>query len=134
MDRVFVDSSAFVGIFNADDSLHGAAHAKSQTLSDLRARSATSYAVIDESATVLSQRASKERACKFLDWALKENGPELLAINEYLWHEAYGLFRSVTNKNISMVDCQIVALCREHAIKTIFTFDKHFAKLGLTVL
>jgi|ETNmetMinimDraft_11_1059920.scaffolds.fasta_scaffold183199_2 predicted nucleic acid-binding protein len=134
MGKIYVDSSAFIGLYSRDDVHKPKADDKSKFLQEEHIPIVTSYGVLDETATVLSQRVSKAVACSFLEEVLAEDGPELLELSSRIRDEAYGIFKQVGSKNISVVDCQIVALCGAHNIKTIFSFDKHFTKLGLTLL
>ena len=75
-----------------------------------------------------------EILCWFLGEISSSNFPEILELADHIRNVSLDIFYALTSKNISIIDCQIVALCRAYSIKTIFSFDKHFRKLGLKLL
>lgn len=134
METVFIDSSAYVGFYSVHDAHHEVAQKKLSFLAEQDTPLVTSYGVIDETATVVSQCAGKDVSVHFLNSMISGRGPEILELDQHIRDSAYSIFRLASDKNISTIDCQIAAICREHGIKTIFTFDKHFTKLGLKIL
>jgi predicted nucleic acid-binding protein len=125
---VFVDSSAFVALFEEDDEFYTAARATwNQLLSDdveLR----TSSHVVPETAAVLQRRSGMQAARAFLllalplvqvDWVT----PEVHAA-------AVPVFLALARRDVSLVDCVSFELMRQLGIETAFTFDPHFGEQG----
>ncbi len=129
---VFVDSSAFVALRYVDDPHYKTAK---QIVSKLRLQDTqlvTSNFIIAESITVISQKASHQDAIEFYEQDLA--AVEIVSISEELEDKAFEIFKKLTSKNVSFVDCISFALMREQKIKTTFTFDEHFRQQGFKVL
>ncbi len=85
-------------------------------------------------ATVLSMRVSKLDAVAFLTTTEHEDFPILLAVDEAARHSAYRLFKKITDKDISMIDCYSAILMKQNNLQNCFTFDQQFIKLGFKIL
>lgn len=130
---IFIDTSAFVGIYNTDD-----AHAKNAALINKKIQQrninllTTNY-VVAEALTVISQRAGKPQARSFGDYIFSGRLP-ILQIDEDLQQQSYDYFKTVKQKDVSYVDCTCFVVCKQLGIKQVFSFDNHFEKHGLKLL
>ena len=130
---IFVDSSAFTGLYNPDDVHADYALAISEQLKQGNHKLTTSSYIGSESLTGISQRAGKRRAVAFGEYIFGGSIP-VVHIDKSLEQKSYKKFLTVTNKNISFVDCSCFVICDDLGITNVFTFDKHFAKQGFTLL
>jgi predicted nucleic acid-binding protein len=126
--QVLVDSDAFIGRAYPDDAHHPQA---SDIFRSLKARGVhlvtTSFVVV-ETATVLSHRQGQDVARFFLDEVIAGGAFPVIFITEALYTGALNLFKKQTRKGTSVVDCANVAVVRQFAIPTIFSFDHVYPK------
>ena len=128
--KIFVDACFYISLLRKDDTNHSKAIDFLNNLNKAQVSLYTSYFIIDETATVLSMRVTKQEADLFLETTQQEDFPIILDFDHIARAKSYKLFSSVQNKNISMVDCHSAILMKNNAIKHCLTFDKHFKKLG----
>ena len=128
--KVFVDTNVFVAIRDTKDSTHNQAIKLAQKLDKLRVRLFTSSDVMGETLTVLSKKLGKA-VCN--DWYrdFQKSSLNEIFIDKYLHQETREFFKRVKSKNISFIDCSSVVAMKRHKIKTIFSFDQDFKKLGV---
>ena len=78
------------------------------------------------------RRASKPvtpvRALAWTDWLLSR-GSTLLTPGPEYWPALKALLAAALPVGTDVFDCQIAALCQEHGITEIWTFDRSFARL-----
>jgi len=129
---VFADSSAFVAVKNVADPNHEAAYKIFSAYAGSDIGIMTSNLIIAESLTVISQKVSHRAAVEFREQDLA--GIQIVRITEELEGKAFEIFRSLTSKNVSFIDCASFALMRERGITTAFSFDEHFTRQGFTLL
>lgn len=129
ISKVFVDTNIFVAIRDTRDSTHGRAVKIYEEFKAKKVKFFTSSDVISETLTVLAKKLGKLAAIDFLDnfsVLTKE-----IFIDKYLHQGTREFFKRVKSKNISFIDCSSVVAMKRNKIKTIFSFDKDFKKLGV---
>jgi len=127
---LFVDSSFFVSFAIDTDTNH--ARTTKIHLENLHALH-TSEDIIKETLTVISQRKGKQFCREFF----QDISPILTILPITTARYAAGLTRFLdpaTPKDISLIDCITAVLCHEMGTKRILSFDRHFQRLGLTVV
>lgn len=130
--RVFVDASAFVALYYAEDPHADAARRVSRELTNQGAELYTSNYIVAETLTVVSQRAGKAVALAF-GGKVRRGDVTLVRVTDDIEDEAFGVFAQAP-KDVSYVDCTCVVACRRLGIPTIFSFDRHFARYRLRLL
>lgn len=132
--RVLVDSSAFVALYNTVDSCHEQAKNISHLLVQESKTLATSYEVILETATVLRRKVGLATAKKFLT-RVRDGSFLILTVDDDIRLNAVKLFLyHQTPNDLSLFDCLYVSLIKTYEIEGIFSFDRHFKKLGVKLL
>ena len=132
--KAFIDSNFFIALSNKTDSTHKKALKILKKIQNSNIDFYTSYHIIDEVLTVLSQRLSKKEAIIFLLAIKESNFPIILDVDEGVREKSYKLFKKIKIKDISMIDCYSAILMKQNRIKKCFTFDNHFQKLGFETL
>lgn len=122
--KIFFDTSFYVAINHKSDSLHHEAIRLAQTLTKFDHQDYTSNFVLLETLTVLSQKENRLAAILFRDNELAYTN--LIRISAQLENKSWEIFKQIKNKNISYVDCSILAVIKNHKIDQLVTFDKHF--------
>lgn len=124
---IFVDASYYISLLKPTDTNHEKALnlAKQYVKEELM----TSRAVLGEVATVGSQRYNKEATVAFVEGIVLAGTTTIILERQELVDRAWEVFRQVTNKNVSWVDCYSLAIMELYKIKMALTFDKDFQKL-----
>lgn len=130
--RVFVDSSAFLAVLDADDENHPLARQIwEKILTTDTVLITTSYVLVETYALV--QRRLGMDALR----AFHEDIVPLLQIEwvgEELHQRGADALLTANRRNLSLVDCTSFAAMRRLGIKKVFTFDKHFSEQRFELL
>jgi uncharacterized protein len=129
---VFVDSSALLTIFNANEATHPAAlKVWNELLLNDTALFTTSYVLL-ETAGLVQRRIGLD--------ALRSLQEEITPALQTDWVTAEEHDRGVEavlfagRRKLSLVDCVSFRAMRRHHITTAFTFDDHFREQGFTLV
>ncbi len=118
---LFVDSNYFVALFNPADSLARQAEKIAKHLDAADIRLVTSNLVFLEVVTVLAQRRSRAVAVEVGAYLLSH--VNIVHVDESSHQDAWSIFQIVPSKNVSFVDCSILAILRAENIHSLLTFD-----------
>lgn len=123
---IFVDSSYYISLLKPSDSNHKAALALAKHHE--REELMTSQVILGEVATVGSQRYNKEATVAFIEGILRAQTTMIILEKRELVDRAWEIFKRVTKKNVSWVDCYSLAIIEAYKIKTVLTFDKELKR------
>ena len=130
--RVFIDTSAFLAILNADDQNHDRAK---QVWADLITRDAllicTNYVLV-ETVALVQHRLGMQAARVFQEDVLPVVNIEW--VNEA--HHGAGVSAILTagRRQLSLVDCVSFEMMRQLGIDTAFVFDHRFEEQGFKII
>ena len=133
----FVDSGAWIALFNRRDQHHAEALATYTTLGRQRVRLYTTDYVIDETATRLRYDANHLAAIRFLDHIERSEEARtvtVVSIDGTVFQVAKRLFRQYSSERLSFTDCTSFVVCQSYEIQAAFAFDHHFPIMGITLL
>lgn len=128
--KIFIDASFFVGEARETDPHHLETLLLIDRLSPAY-RLFTSNLVIAETLTILSIRTSRHSSVKFGEKIfenIRQGGILEVFIDEPREQLAWQIFRLITNKDVSFVDCSILQTMKEFNVNTLLTFDTHFTQ------
>ena len=129
--KVFIDADAFVGLYVADDAHYKEAARIALILHEARVEVTTSFFVLGEAATVISQKAGIEYARKFLN-SISFEEMTVFDLNYEIFMKAREIFAGQTSKNFRFSDAVNIALIKEHGIDAVFSFDNHYKQNGIS--
>lgn len=128
--QVFIDSNYFVAFFNVHDSLHQRAVTLARKLESGKITIVVSNFIFLEVVTVLAQRVGKASAARVGRYLLEDSRIKTIHIDTVLQSDSWRIFQKIKDKNISFVDCSILAVMRAEYITDLLTFDEaDFKKL-----
>jgi predicted nucleic acid-binding protein len=129
---VFVDTSAFYAVLDADDGRHADAARVWESLLDSRDPIHTTSYVIVETTRLLQNRIGLD--------GLRLFAADILPVVQLLWVDE-GMHRSAMHallvagqRRLSLVDCVSFEAMRGLGIETAFCFDPHFAQQGFHIV
>lgn len=127
------DSDFFIALYSEHDTNHKRALTILQRIAQLEEpRVSLSVFVYSETVTVLSQRVAKKTAEHFMD-DLEEGGAVIITDIGDAFRAAQELFRKQFSKNVSFVDATNIALMRGGQFSTLLSFDRDYAKNGISL-
>lgn len=129
MKKFFVDSNYLIALNNANDQLHQPAKEIAHKIDD--SQLLISDYVFSEVMTVMGQRVSKNRSLDLGEQLLASPYFQLLQTGRKQFKRSWEIFAQLESKNISFVDCSIVAHLETHQIDNLISFDQtDFAPLA----
>jgi uncharacterized protein len=127
---LFVDTSAFYALEDADDRHHDEAVAIQEWCRESRPRLFTTHDVLDESITLLGVRLGTSRALRFGRQALTSRIIQVVRSDETLERAALSLYERFDDSRLSFTDCISFAVMRALEIPAAFAFDDDFRRAG----
>lgn len=129
---VYVDTSAFLAVLNANDRFHTRArHRWEQLIEDGSSLFCNNYVLI-ETIAVLKNRIGMDAVMAFQN----DVRPVLtvLWIDEDLHLRAVSAVLAAQRRRLSLVDCASFESMRQAGLRQAFAFDAHFEEQGFEVL
>jgi len=121
-NNVVLDSNIWIAFLNKSDSQHKKAV---KTFKEIENKIIVPEYIILEVCSVLSIRASKKTADKFLEIVLENNDIQILLSNEFLFKNTIREFKKTTSRKFSFVDIYLSYLSQ--SVKVI-TFDERLRR------
>ncbi len=134
MATVFVDTAAWLALFNSRDAYHAEAVRTMRSLEQGGTEMVTTEFVLLEVADALPRLAHRARAIGFLnDLRLLPNLLIVAATNGLL-DEGWSLYKSRPDKEWGLTDCTSFVVMRRHGLTEAFTSDHHFEQANFIKL
>ena len=127
-EYIFLDTNVLVALYNRKDLLHKKAVKIFKTVSQKKNRLVISNYVLLEIYTILSQKGGKKKAIEFGKIVRNQKPFLIKQITGDLEEKTWQAFAKIKDKNLSFVDCSIIALVVSHNYQ-LATFDKKIIKL-----
>jgi predicted nucleic acid-binding protein len=129
---VFVDTSAFVCVLDADDPRHKNARKAWESLLARDEQLVTTNYIVTETSAVLQRTCDMEAVRIFV--------AELVPIVSIEWidatshHAGLAAFLTAQKRSLSLVDCISFDTMRRLGMSTAFAYDRHFKEHGYTMI
>lgn len=131
--RVFVDSSAYLALLDQDDAHHTEAVAILNHLADRRYRQFTTNILIIETHALLLSCLGSAPAVQFLR-DMRESNTVVVRVRAADEADGQQILFRYADKDFSFADAISFTVMERLRITQAFTFDRHFAQYGLTML
>lgn len=137
MQKVFIDTSAWIAYFSSDDAYHTAVLQAFKSAMEEKVVICTSNYVFDETVTRLIYDASWHYASafiKFIKQSVEAKSIVKLWVDEQIESEALDVVEKYREHKLSFTDATTVTLVKHFKIDSLLSLDSDFVKLGLSVL
>ncbi len=136
--KVFIDTGGFIARYHSKDEHHDNAMDYLQKIesreADVRKLYTSDYVIDETITTIFARTTSFEVAKKCGEAIITSKAVERLLINEETFRQAWEFFKARGDIGLSFTDATSMVLVRKKGIDAVFTFDSHFAKLGLLMV
>ena len=122
-NKVFVDSNYFIALQNKNDSLHAKAISDAKKIHSEGKIVVISNFVFLEVITVVSQYLGRQKASAYGRQILRDSAIEMIHVSSQLHEDSWVLFQSINKKNMSFIDCSIIAVMKHCGIGSLLTYD-----------
>jgi predicted nucleic acid-binding protein len=129
---VFVDTSAFLAVLNADDRYHQPSLRSWEDLIDSKETLSTSNYILVEVVALLQNKFGMD--------AVRVFQGDILPIIDIRWvdielhQRGVAALLAANRRNLSLVDCTSFEMMRQASIQHVFAFDAHFSEVGFLVI
>ena len=131
--RVFVDSSVYLALLDADDEHHREATQILLQLAQARYRQFTTNVLLIESHALILSVLGRTQAAKFLK-DMEESKTVVIRVRASDEERAKQILFQYEDKDFSFADAISFAVMERLDIRLAFTFDRDFTQYGFTVL
>ncbi len=129
-NAVFVDSSGWIALLNADDGWHARAMEEFRQVLKAGCPVLTTDWVFAESGNGLARTSARLRISATVEEFFASPTARLLWIDRSLFRDALDLYARATDKSWGLVDCASFVVMRREHILDAFTTDRHFEQAG----
>lgn len=134
MNRVFVDTAAWLALLNADDVWHQKARSIRLDLARTGYLFITTDFVLLEVADALCAPKCRKRTADFLSNVYQLKSTQVIALSQDLLHQGLKLYAERLDKDWGLTDCISFVIMQQQGLSVAFTSDKHFEQAGFTRL
>jgi len=133
-NAVFIDTSGWIAVLNADDALYEPACRKLAELGVERRPLVTTDWILAETGNGLARTPARVRFAGAVQRFLGSPYCRLVRVDVRLFDRALTLYSQMEDKSWGMVDCASFVVMQEEGILDAFTSDRHFAQAGFHCL
>jgi predicted nucleic acid-binding protein len=131
---VFVDTSGWIALLNADDHLHGPAVQVLAQLGGDRTGLVTTDWVLAETGNGLARTPARRQLMRAVQTFQRSPQARLLRISGKLFQQALGLYHQSHDKTWGLIDCASFLVMRREGMVEALTADRHFQQAGFRCL
>jgi predicted nucleic acid-binding protein len=134
LSKVFIDTAAWIALFNRSDALHKQAKQVEKLLRQQNVLLVTTEFVFLEVADAFCTSATRTQVANFIDGLRSLTLLKIVEIEQPLYLEGWQLYKQRLDKNWSLTDCISFAVMKREKIDKAFTSDHHFEQAGFIKL
>jgi len=134
MNKVFIDTAAWLALVNKNDEFHKKAKEVRENLLKEKVNFVTTNQIIIEVANTLSKSRFKKAVVKLTESIKKSKNINVIFIDEEIYTQAWERYKNRDDKEWSFTDCISFIIMEDEEIQRAFTTDHHFEQAGFTKL
>lgn len=134
MNKIFIDTSAWIALKDESDDLNLKALELNKKLLLEGNKYVTSNYIFDETVTLILMKLKHNIAVELGEEIKKSKLIEIIYINKELEEHSWELFKKYSDKYFSFTDCTSFVIMQRLGIQKAFTSDHHFEQIGFIKL
>lgn len=133
-EPVFVDTSGWIALLNADDRFHSQATRRLSELAVEARPLMTTDWVLAETGNGLARIAARERFVLAVERFLQSKHSQMVRVGSETFQRSLALYSQTADKTWGLVDCASFVVMRDAGIRDALTVDHHFSQAGFRCL
>ena len=134
MEKIFVDTSAWVALFARNDKFHHESLSIFKYIQNQQWMLYTSDYVIDETITTILMRSSHKDSVIAGNALFESKIIQILYVAPDYLDVSWQLYRKYKDKEFSFTDVTSFAIMRRVELRKAFAFDEHFTQAGIELV
>lgn len=134
MQKVFVDTAAWIALLNVSDMLHNCAEQVMSKLLQQKTLLVTTEFVLLEVADALSSPTIRVKTINFINGLRQLRILQIVPISHELFINGWTLYSQRSDKGWGLTECISFVVMNQQQITTAFTSDRHFEQAGFVKL
>lgn len=134
VNKVFVDTAAWIALLNTSDELHTRAVQIMAMLRQQKAKLVTTEFVFLEVADALSTPNVRSQTIAFIDGLRQLPILQIIPMSQNLFIDGWMLYNLRLDKEWGLTDCISFVVMTQEKITLAFTSDRHFEQAGFVKL
>lgn len=131
---VFLDTSGWIAILNADDRLHAQATERLEQVGSAGRPLVSTDWVFAETGNGLARVAARHQFVQAVETFLGSPSGRLIRIDQETFRRALELYGRMADKTWGLVDCATFVVMRDEKILDALSTDRHFEQAGFQCL
>ncbi len=127
---VFIDSSAYYALADANDKNYRTAESLLQTLTAEKRRLYTTNFALAETYALLLSRLSRDDAVRIFDAYRRSAATTIIRVRQSDEDAGWKIIVQYADKEFSLVDAMSFVIMERIGVSEAFTFDDHFRQYG----
>lgn len=132
--KVFVDTSAWVGLFVKNDKYHSKAVQIFKLIQKEGSILYTSDYVVDETVTTIRMNSNHHQSLFALEAILGSHKTSIIYVGSEYFLKSTQLYQKYKEQSYSFTDITSFVICQHMRINDIYSFDEHFRIAGFNLL
>jgi uncharacterized protein len=134
LSKVFVDTAAWIALFNKRDALHVSARQMMDTLQQQNIYLLTTDFVLLEVADAFCATSMRRLTVDYINRLRLLNSLEIVPVSSALLTQGWHLYQQRLDKSWGLTDCISFTVMAQAEITQAFTSDHHFEQAGYVKL
>lgn len=130
MNKVFVDTAAWLALINSRDALHSQSIQVRERLQKEKAFLITTDFVLLELADALSSSKIRKKTIAYIQQIKQVNRLTVLPVSNELFQKGWLLYCKRLDQDWGLTDCISFVVMAQEDINVAFTSDRHFQQAG----
>jgi uncharacterized protein len=130
MEKIFLDTVAWIALLNSNDRLHKQAWRMMETLRQQKTQLITTEFVLLEVADALSAPAIRAQTVAFIEGLRHLPILQIIPAKQAVLDNGWDLYRRRPDKDWGLTDCTSFVVMTQEKITQAFTSDHHFEQAG----
>ncbi len=134
MEKAFVDTSGWVGLFVANDRNHKKAVSIFDDINSSKALIYTSDYVIDETITTILARGNHKQSVLAGEALITSKIIKIIYVSGDYFQSTWELYQKYKDKMFSFTDVSSFVIMKNLGIRKAFAFDREFIQAGIELI
>ncbi len=130
MNKIFIDTGGWVGLFNKRDKFHQGASQIYKKIKANKLEIYTSDYIIDETVTLIKSHSNSDAAINAGNALMRSQLVNIINVDANIFNKTWLNFQKYKDKDYSFTDVSTISIMHELKIIHLFAFDDNLINFG----